>query len=410
MYKQTIATIVSRFVLPCVFAVAGVVGCPAASAQFSLFRGMTGNRPAMTASDLTRHGKLLQLTPAQVEAAKELLASYTSEYEQASKARREKLREISEEFQESRDFSVMEQAEPVEEKFQRDSSVLESTLLGDLRAILTAEQDTIWPKYERTRRREKTIEQGTLAGESVDLVRIVDELGLTDDARKPLVESIEQYEVDLDRVLAERNKVLEAQGDMFPRPGRGGGAIEIDMAKIEDHSKNVREAGGKVRDVNQRYARNFEGLLSEDIRPKFQAGVKRESFPQVYRASRTAKAFEAAVAFDDLDAKQREAINVLQEQFARDAEAANDKWAQAIVEEEQSGGGASGFGGMIFSIGNENEDTPVAQARKAKREVEKKSMDGLKSLLNEKQIERLPKREEAAEVERSGGMMLRMSR
>lgn len=388
---------------------------PQASAQSvfrttSAFRGLSNSRPAMTPSDLGRHSKVLRLTPAQVDAAKELVATYTTEFEALSKTRREKLREINEEFQESRDFSVMEQMGPIDEKFASDTAAMETTLLSDIRSLLTVEQDAYWPKYERTRRREKTIGDGTLAGESVDLVRIVDDLKLADDARAMLSESLEQYEVDLDRVLAERNKVAEGQDSLFPRP-RNGGAFEINMEAIEEHAKQMKEAGGKVRDVNQRYARSIESLLSEDVRPKFLAAVKRASFPQVYRATRTASAFDAALGFDDLDPKQREAINTLSEQYRRDLDAACEKWAQAILDEEKSGAGDARFGGTFISVGDDNEDSPVALASKAKRELEKKSLDGLKTLLTEKQIERLPKREETQNVESTtGGMMIRLGR
>lgn len=410
MRQQSAGRTLRSILLAGVVSAAGLLGAAPASAQISLFRGMEANRPTMTASELTRHGKLFNLTAAQSDAAKELLSSYTTEFEQASKERRDKLKEISEEFQESRDFSVMKQMEPVEEKFQKRSKELETTFLNDFKSLLTEAQAAQWPKFERTRRREKTISDGSLAGESVDLVRIVDELKLDEEALKPLHDPLEQYEVDLDRALTERGKVIEAQGDLFPKPGPGGGAFELNMTAIEEGTKKIQEAGGKVREVNQRYARNIEGLLSEDVRPKFQAAVKRQSFPQVYRASRTAKSFEAALKFDDLDAKQKEAIKTLSEQYARDAETINEKWAQAILDDEKSGNGAKGFGGMMISFGgDENEETPVAQARKAKRELDKKSMDSLKSLLNEKQIEKLPKREENQEMEVGGSrMMLRM--
>ncbi|MGE3110004.1 MAG: hypothetical protein AB7G11_06210 [Phycisphaerales bacterium] len=392
----------SRFIAGSI-GIAMALGAPA-GAQLSLFRGMEANRPAMSTGDLKRHAKVLRLTEAQTEAAKSLVASYTAEFEQASKERRDKMREINEEFQDSRDFSVMEQMGPVEEKFQKRADELEKTLLSDLRSILTPEQDSTWPKFERTRRREKSIGKGSLSGESVDLVRIVEDLELNDSARKPLTDTIELYEVDLDRALDARNKVMESQSDMFPKPGAGG-SFAIDMDAIQEASKKVREAGTKVREVNQRYARTLEGLLSEDVRPKFQLAVKRQSFPQVYRESRTEAAFNAALKFDDLDAKQREAITAAREQFVRENDVACDKLAQAIVEDEESGSNM-GFGGMMISFGEDNKDTPISQARKAKRELEKKSLDGLKSLLTEKQIEKLPKREEREPVEVGGARMM----
>jgi len=372
-----------------------------AHAQLNWLRGMEV-RPAMTSRDLDRYARTFQLNEAQAEAAKELLASYTTDYQQMSKERRDRLKEINDEFQETRDFEVMEQMGPAMEKFGKSAEELEKTLLADFRVLLTEDQDALWPKFERTRRREKTIDKGTLSGESVDLVVIVDDLKLSDESRKGLADSLEQYESDLDRVLAERNKVTSEQDDLMPKPGRGGG-ISIDFTAIEEATKKIQEAGSKVRDVNQRYARNIEGLLPEAELARFQAAVKRQSFPQVYRPSRAAKALEAAEKLADLDARQKESVVALREQYERDLATTNEKWAAAVVDEEKSGGGTKGFGGIMFSMGDEEKDTPVSQARKAKRELDKKALDSLKSLISDAQFEKLPKRDEASESGPGGG-------
>jgi len=380
--------------LACAAAVA-LTPTPAA-AQFNFFRGMDF-RAAVSAKELDRYGKLFKLSEQQMEASKELLASYTSEFEQMSKERGAKMKEISDEFQESRDFSVMEQMGPLMEKYAKKSTELENTFLSDFKTLLKEDQAAVWPKFERTRRREKTIDQGSLSGESVDLVKIVDELNLNEEARKPLADALEQYEVDLDRVLAERNKVAKEQQEvMMPKPGAGG-AISLDFTTMEEAMKKVREAGAKVRDVNQRYARTFEGLVPETDLAKYKMAVKRQTFPQVYRPSRTAKALESAEKFDDLDAKQREEIRAIREQYERDIQAANDRLAAAIADDEKTGEGPQGFGGMIMMMGEDKQEGPVPDARKAKRELDKRAMDSLKNLLTDAQKEKLPKRDEVAE-------------
>ncbi|MBC7771775.1 MAG: hypothetical protein H7210_04710 [Pyrinomonadaceae bacterium] len=387
--------------LACTAAVA-LAPSPAA-AQLNLFRGMEF-RPAVSTRELDRYGKLFKLSEQQLEASKELLASYTSEFEQLSKERRDKMKDISDEFQETRDFSVMEQMGPVMEKYSKKATELETTFLDDFKVLLKDDQAAVWPKFERTRRREKTIDQGTLSGESVDLVKVVDDLNLSEEARLPLVDAMEQYEVDLDRVLAERNKVAKDQQEiMSPKPGSGG-AISLDMTAMEEAMQKVQEAGGKVRDVNQRYARTFEGLVPEASLVKFKMAVKQQTFPQVYRPSRTAKAIEAAEKFEDLDARQKEEIKAIREQYDLDLQAANDRWAAALAEEEKSGSGPKGFGGLIMSFGDEKQEGPVPDARKAKRELDKRMLDSLKNLLTDAQKEKLPKRDETEGGPGSGVM------
>lgn len=379
--------------LACI-AVVAITPVPA-FAQFNLFRGMDF-RVAISAKELDRYGKLFKLSEQQMEASKELLASYTGEFEQMSKERREKMKEVSDEFQESRDFSVMERMGPLMEKYAKKSTELENTFLDDFKLLLKEDQAAVWPKFERARRREKTIDQGTLSGESVDLVKIIDDLNLSEDGRKPLVDSLDQYEVDLDRVLTDRNKIAQEQQDiMMPKPGAAG-AFSLDFTAMEEAMKKVREAGGKVRDVNQRYARSLEGLVPETELPKFKMAVKRQTFPQVYRPSRTAKAIESAEKFDDLDAKQKEDIKAIREQYEQDVQTANDKLAAAIADDEKNGEGPQGLGGMIMMMGEDKQEGPVPDARKAKRELDKRTLESLRNLLTDAQKEKLPKRDEAA--------------
>src|SRR5262245_39284684 len=56
------------------------------------FGGMS--RPAMSTKDLESYSGILGFDDTQKEAAKELLTSYTAEYEKASKEQQEKIRQI----------------------------------------------------------------------------------------------------------------------------------------------------------------------------------------------------------------------------------------------------------------------------------------------------------------------------
>jgi flagellar biosynthesis/type III secretory pathway chaperone len=371
-------------------------GAQGARAQIGMFRTSADSfSPAVSSRDLDRYGGLLGLDVAQKEAAKSLLEAYRTEFDTIAKDTREKTRAIRDEFADSHDVSVMEQMGPIMEKFTKRSKELEGTLLDDLRALLSEPQAARWPKLERTRRREKTIGRGTLSGESVDLVKVVEDLELTPEARQALVEPLEQYEAEIDRTLIERNKVVEEQMSQFAAPpGAGGrGAVSIDMDKLQEYMKKVREAGEKVRDVNVRYTRVIEPQLPQDKVKQFQLAVKKQSFPQVFRTSRAQRSLEAAMKFEDLDQRQKEAVASLLETYQRDASTLNNKWADALVEEEKSGAGpmSLGGGGTVMIMGDNENNGPVAEAKTARRDLDKKALDGLDALLTDAQKERLPK-------------------
>jgi hypothetical protein len=100
--------------------------------------------------------------------------------------------------------------------------------------------------------------------------------------------------------------------------------------------------------------------------------------------------------FDDLDPRQKDAIAALKESYERDLGTANDKWAAALVEEESSGAGGMMIGGaQIMFMGDQDQSGPVPEARKARRELDKKTMDALETLLTPTQKEKLPKTEQS---------------
>jgi hypothetical protein len=394
----------SRLVTRSWLAAAVVAVClvlpPQAPAQIRVVRSATDSfQPAISTKDVERYGAILKMDSGQMDAAKALVESYRADFEAASKEMRDKMRAIRDEAQESRDFSAMEQMGPLMEKFSKKSAEMEKSVLGDIKTLLNEEQTAKWPLVERTRRRERTIDRGTLAGESVDLVRVVDGLELKPEIKQGLAESMEQYQSELDRALIERNKVLdEDASSQQPFNGR----LVFDMEDIQKRMKKVKEAGEVVRSVNQKYAKVLEPLVGEEAQSRFQAEVKRQSYPQVYRASRTSKALDAAMKFDDLDARQKESLAALKESYGRDVGTVNDRWAAALKDEENSDGGPMFIGGAQIMLGDQDQSGPVPDARKARRELDKKTMDALEALLTPVQKDKLPKPEQSPDVVTNG--------
>jgi hypothetical protein len=384
--------------------VAGVAG--PAGAQVNVVRAAVGEPggSVVSARDLDRYSKLLGLDEAQREAGKALLEAYRADYDGAAKERREKGDAIREEFQETKDFAVMEQMGDVMRKFSERSQALEKAFFADLKALLTEQQAAKWPKLERTRRRDTTLSRGSLSGESVDLVQVVEHLELADQAA--LAEALEQYEVDLDRALVERNRIMEEEMKEVALAGRGG-ALQIDLEGYQKRLDKVREAGEKVREVNQRHARVMEGLLPGDRVAEFQAAVKRQSYPQVYRQARVQRALEAAARFKDLTAEQTEAITALRATYEREAGPVNDRWVDAINEEEKTAGGPMTLaGGTMLMIGTDENEGPIAKARQARRDLDKKTMESLEAILSDDQKSRLPKGGEAGSEGAVGGIQI----
>lgn len=338
-------------------------------------------------ASVDKYARLLGLDDDQKAAVAALHEGYVTEFQAAAKEFRAAMAEITRTFEDTQDPTVFREKMPALRRSNAErTKKLEQNFLADVQALLSEHQQALWPKVERQRRRETTL-RGALSGESVNLLEIVEALRLTPD--EPLARALEEYELDLDRSLQAKEQVNEGARDF-----EGGGMF--DMQAFQDRLAKAREAGLKVREVNQRHARRIEPLLPEERRAEFASAVRRDSFPRVYRPSRTARALEEALKFTDLDASQREAISALKATYERELASANDRWASAIEEEEKSGGPGGtmmlpGGGVMQVRMGDEQADTPVAQARKARRELDERTRDRLESHLRPEQKERLPK-------------------
>jgi hypothetical protein len=174
------------------------------------------------------------------------------------------------------------------------------------------------------------------------------------------------------------------------RGGEGGG-FNFDMEQIRKSMTEMRKAGLSVCEINQRFARSVEATLPEDRRAEFAQQVRIESFPRVYRETHAAKCLKAAAAFNDLSAEQKSTIAEMLETYEREVKSINTRWADAVLASEADGGGDP----MSMFMGG-GESPAIADARKAKRELDKTTRDKLNALLTEEQLERLPEREDDA--------------
>ncbi len=360
-----------------------------------------GNRISKATVD--GYAKKLNLNADQKASAMALHEGYDAAVTQANKEFQAGMEDMRKTAEETDDHTVfMEKMPKLRDTLNKKTKDLEKSFMSDLQALLSTEQQPNWTGVERQRRRETQLRPGSVSGEGVNLLDVVEGLKLPSDAQGKIAEPLSDYETDMDRALIAKQKVID---DLPPfEPGR------FDMEAFQERSKKMREAGIKVKEVNQSHQRKIEGLLPDDSKSKFADAVRKATYPQVYRQSRISRSIEAAAKFEDLNQGQKDSLATLKSSYDHDVAALNDKWASAIEEDEKNGGNGGemampGGGRMRVNFGEEDDKSPLAQARKARREFDDKTKGKLDFVLTKEQKERLPKEPEGQRIQRGGGFV-----
>jgi Spy/CpxP family protein refolding chaperone len=351
--------------------------------------GAGGGR--VSSRSIDAYSRLLGLDQDQAEIARELHQQYVMSVDEANQERRSAMKRLMEEFQETEDHEIFQKDMPeLTDRIEKQLAAFEASLFSDLRLLLNDEQAARWERVERLRRRETTLKSGALSGETVDLLAVTDSVVGDEAMDADVREALDQYELELDRALVSKARMLKDIEDDF-----SGTSMTFDLEAMQELGEKTREAGIRVRDVNRRYARVIESLLPEELADTFREETKRRTFPQVFRESRVDRLVAAAEKLSDLEPDQQASVKELGVSYVRERGAADTKWAAAISKDDEEGGSGVFAGSMVIRMMDENaEKSPVAQARSDRRALDKKYEERLMAVLNEEQRKRMPKPDE----------------
>lgn len=364
------------------------VSAPRAEAQVGAWRAMAGGMttPNVNARQLKLYAKVLNLSPEQAEAAESLLYGYETEYLAAIKRFQEIQQAANSEFMQSGDMQEVQGAvQDAIKKFNKRTETLEKSLMTDMKSLLDSTQLEQWPRVERMHRRMSTINWGSISGESVDVVDLVEGLRMSPEQMAPLTTVLAQYELDLDRELQTRNAMIEEQLKGWLE----GGFANFDLEKMKKQASDMRDAGRKILELNKRYASQVQSAVPTEFQPEFAEKVKLASYPIVFRKSYAQRVIEAALKLEDLEASQREAITAIASSHSRDATSLNDRWAAAITDNELNPTDDNPFAAMMP---NRQLPEPIKEAKEAREALDKRTIDSVTALLNEAQRARLPEK------------------
>jgi hypothetical protein len=331
-------------------------------------------------------------------------AEAIAELEQKMAALREEMIELRPQMPQGEELDqMMDAMRKIGLEWRRQRDALKTELETNLQSILTEDQMENWPDFERTLRRQKTLPQGRLSGESVDLILLLRDLDLDAKTSAALEPVVEEYTFALDRALAARNEALEPGWDEIFQAMRAGD-VDRAVALAGDGSK-LRIS---VRRVNEQYAETIAGVIaetaSEELAEEFRSDYKRRAYPRIFRPTGTQRAFRTAKEIEYLEEEVLVAILALEETYLTELAAKNRLLVQATREYEPEQGQRWMRWGAARMAGERpqrvREEDPIREAFAERTELDQKYRNRLEDLLTPEQVGMLPQRRQQGEGRR----------
>ena len=358
-----------------------------ASASAQVFRpGGDFLEPGFTTKDLEHAAQLFGFDEVQRDIAGEMVNAYLTRMAVGVEQMTIVLDAAEREFEETRDIAVWNDFRERTEQFEERKAAITEQLMADLRLLLTPEQDARWTRFERDLRRNATIDEGgLLSGETVDLVDLLDEMGVDGEVREAIWSLEDQYVTELDRALVQRNEVSdETTNQAFERfTAEGCDDMDSVMDFFRELLGDAMEQAARVRDINLKYAATIGRALPPDQSAEFEDRFNELAFPRVYRASTTDRAFETILSFEDLTEEQRGRVLEAQLRYEQSRERLDANWARAIAEQEEERD-------VMRVMGIEPSTEATREARTARRDLDRTSYEQGLQVLTEEQASRLP--------------------
>lgn len=301
---------------------------------------------------------------------------------------RDELRQISQQQQQNQaEQGVFEEMARIQAEWVLHNQQLSIAFIESVMSILTEEQQALWPALDRRFRREKTLDDGQLSGERVNLFHLARDQQIDTTTLEPIQPMLGEYELLLDDALQRRNAYLRSSVSDLTQ------AYQEQNFKrglsIVDQQTQLRTA---VRDVNDTYAQMMIAALPDETAGAFKTAYRNTAYPRIFQTTRAQRAFAAAKELPDLAPETLEAIVQLEISYLGELAAINEQLV-ALTKQHEPQNTRRNAEWMVARMSGERVDRPsdpVREAYNERNELDEKYLELLKALLTEEQFESLP--------------------
>lgn len=382
-------TLRSRLATAVLAAGIAVAVAPSAMAQFGGRSGMaTMFVPDFMTRDLPVFVDALQLEEWQRPILEALLDDYNTTFQTAAEGVRASMGQFRESAAGASPERVMEMISKPLVDWTAEKKKLRDDFLASVKIQLSETQIEQWPRLERAVRREKSLPNGELSGESLNLMLLFRELdappAMADAARAAL----DDYETRLDEALVARDIELESTISpllkaMSTNDSRSGIAAQEKIMERRVAVRTVQDAGVKA----------VKEALGQEYGEQFEKRAMQRAFPQVYRPDPINPMIDAAESLPDLSDTQKTELQTIRAEFAAENASFQTRFADAYrvsepreprrrteLAEQKASGAAVKF----------SEAPEIETSKKEREELYTKYRVRIAGVLNDAQKEAIP--------------------
>jgi hypothetical protein len=355
-----------------------------------------GFLPSVTQREVDQCVRTLSLDDAQKVVADELYTVYTQEFRTEADATRRALKELEEEVRATGDFRIYgDKIGPLIDEWLRRRDEFENRFFGELQSVLYEHQMEAWPRVERDRRRARLLPNARLGGEDVDLIRLVGDRELTDEVRATVEPLLEQYAIELDSALQQRDAALEPLEKQWAESFG-------DRDRLAELWEQATRKRAIVRDVNERSLLAVIGVLPQAEGDALRKAYDEAAFPTAFEETRADRLFEILDEYEGLTAEQAATIDTIEAQYLDNRKQLNRRLIAELVKAEkelppfirnmqvQPAGGRFGGGQAITVIAATGEDEQYGGLLRERFNLSKTACTSVESVLTAEQRGGLP--------------------
>jgi hypothetical protein len=385
-----------RALLACLLlAVAPMALGQSGSMSMGLYGGEDSFRPDLSSRDLKVVVRVLKLQPDAEKALLDLYAGYAGTLQTEGAAVKEFVEKEIEKAEIMQNTGYLGPAHTRLAEWRTRSEKIKKTFLDDLKSLLTSEQESRWPIVERELRRMRMAPGGRLCGESIDLVRLTDEIAGAEPGDE-LAAMLNRYSDELDRALVARQTLLDDKQPEYNEK------LKNDPKGAEAIWRDVQRARAAVRDVNDRYVRLIAGQLPADKAARLNQEYFDQSYRPITKPTRTDEYLKDAGELKTLTGGQKSQFEAIKSKYGRDKRALLEKQARAYRDFEMEWKPSD----LAKALGEKQEEdnqqhyngawlpesNPLVQTRRERLELDQQTRKDLDSMLTDEQKAAIPSR------------------